>query len=48
MEDLLAYDDRYFVPRHVFIKSWIIQPVVARALNGGKLRVIVSGSAIRL
>jgi GNAT superfamily N-acetyltransferase len=40
IEDLLAYDDRYFpVPRHVFVKSWIKQPgvVAIGALNSGGL-----------
>jgi GNAT superfamily N-acetyltransferase len=40
VEDLLAYDDRYFpVTRHVFVKSWIRQPgvVAIGALNGDEI-----------
>jgi hypothetical protein len=40
MDDLLAYDDKYFpVPRHAFIRSWIRQPggIAIGALNDGEL-----------
>ena len=40
IEDLLAYDDRYFpAPRHAFTKSWIRQPegVALAATNDGEL-----------
>jgi len=40
LEDLLAYDDRFFpVPRHAFTSLWIMQPgaVALAAIDGGRL-----------